>query len=145
MSRKLAGWQATVYYDAPGATATTLIDKNVVDIDPGVSFDFVDQPSRGDGTSMPQTDEQPVLRKAAPKFKLEYHDTDAHMAALLAVIDAEPPTPKAILMKRKLSGKVMFDGDCYLEASASGAQLKEGQPVEFTCHPTGAVRRWTTA
>lgn len=143
MSRKLAGWQAVVYYGTAGSAAATLISANVVDVDAGQDFEYVDQPTRGDGTTLPQTDEQPVLRKAAPKFSMEYHDTDTHMVALLAAAKAEPPVGKAFKILRKLSGEVEFDGDAFIKYSSAGP-LKEGQLVEFELHPTSAYgRNWS--
>lgn len=141
MAEKIPAWKMVVYYGTAGSAATTLINANVVDVDPGgADFDFVDLPTRGDGATMPQKDELPVCKNSLPKFSMVYHDTDSHMAALLAAAKADPPVGKAIKMLRKLSGAVEFNGDCWLKYSSPGG-LKEGQIVEFECHPTSAYGR----
>jgi len=143
MAEKLPGWKFVVYRGAAGSQAATLIDKNIDSVDGGGGdFDFVDLPTRGDGVTIPQTDEQPVQRKAAPKFTMIYHDTDAHIAALFAAADANPPVPLAFLFRRKLGGKTTFDGDAFIKYGAAG-DIKEGQPVEFELHPTAGLRAWT--
>jgi len=143
MAEKVPGWKMVVYRGAAGTQAATLIDANIDSVDGGAGdFDFVDLPTRGDGVTIPQTDEQPVKRKSAPKFTMIYHDTDAHMAALLAAPNADPPVPLAFLFKRKLGGQVLFDGDAYIKYSSAGA-IAEGQPVEFELHPTAGLRPWT--
>ena len=53
MAKKRVAWEYMVYYGAAGATAATLINKNVVDADPGGNQDeYVDLPTRGDGTTI---------------------------------------------------------------------------------------------
>ena len=145
MARKLPGWMFVVYRGAVGSQAATLIDANIENVDGGGGdFDFVDLPTRGDGVTIPQTDEQPVQRKAAPKFTMIYHDTDAHIAALFAAADATTPVPLAFLIRRKIGGKILFDGDAFVKYSSAGA-IKEGQPVEFELHPNCDLRAWTCA
>ena len=141
MAQKIEGWKMVVYYGNAGSQAGTLINANISDVDPGSGdIDFVDLPTRGDGTTIPRTDELPVQLKAAPKFTMIYHDTDAHVAALLGYAKAQ--TLKAFLFRRKLSGEIEFDGDGYLSVTAMTGQIKEGQPIEFTVHPNCALRNW---
>lgn len=144
MAEKQPGWKFVVYYGTAGTQAATLIPANITDVDAGGGdFEYIDQPTRGDGVTIPQTDETPVQRKIAPKFTMIYHDTDSHVAALLEASKAVAgtlPVGKAFLIKRKIGGRVEFDGDAWVSYSAPG-QIKEGQPIEFTLHPTSAYGR----
>lgn len=146
MAKKRSGWEMMVYYGTAGSTASTLIDKNIEDVDPGTGdYDFADMPSRGDGTNLPQTDERPVMCKAAPKFSMHFKDSETHVLAMLAAADAETPTPKAFKFLRYSGGIVAFDGDCYIKYSAPGP-IKEGQKIDFELHPTSdGGRAWTAA
>lgn len=141
MSKKRKGHEMIVYYGTAGSTAATHIDANVVDVDPGgADFDFVDLPSRGDGTALPLMDEYPVKKNSQPTFSMIYHDGDSHMTALLAAADANPPVGKAFKVLRVASGEVAFDGDCWIKYSSAGA-IADGQTVEFELHPTSAYGR----
>jgi len=141
MSKKRKGHEMVVYYGTAGSTAATHIDANVVDVDPGgADFDFVDLPSRGDGTALPVMDEYPVKKNAQPTLSMVYHDGDANMTALLAAADANPPVGKAFKFLRVASGEVAFDGDCWIKYSSPGA-IADGQTVEFELHPTSAYGR----
>ncbi len=141
MAKKRKGHEVTVWYGTAGVTATTQIDANVVDADPGgADFDFVDLPDRGDGSALPQMDEYPVKKNAQPTFSMVYHDSDANMTALLAAADANPPVGKAFKFFRVASGEVTFDGDCWIKYSSPGA-IADGQTVEFELHPTSAYDR----
>lgn len=144
MAKKRSGWEMVVYYGVAGSTASTQIDDNVVDVDPGGSDpDFVDLPDRGDGSMEPQTDEYPVLRKSQPTFSMRYKDSDANMVALLAAADARPMVGKAFKFLRRSSGVTAFDGDCWIKYSSPGP-LTDGQIVEFELHPTSAYgREWS--
>lgn len=141
MAKKRKGHEIMVYYGTAGSTAATHISANVTDVDPGIGgFDWVDRPDRGDGTGLPQQDEQPVKRNFAPVFSMEYHDGDTHCAALLAAADADPPVGKAFKMVRYSGGATIIDDDFYIEYSAPGP-LAEGQVVEFTLHRTSDYGR----
>jgi len=141
MAKKRKGHEMVVYYGTAGSTASTQIDDNVVDVDPGgADFDFVDMPSRGDGSAVPQMDEYPVKKNSQPSFSMTYHDGDTHMTALLAAADANPPVGKAFKFLRVASGEVAFDGDCWIKYSSPGP-LSDGQTVEFELHPTSAYAR----
>ena len=146
MAKKRAGWEGMFYRGAAGSTASTLVSANVVNLDPGVGgFDFIDQPTRGDGTTLPQMDEQPVKRNAAPTLTMVYYDTDANIAAFLAAADASAPTAVAVKYVRYNGGDTQFDGDVYVEYSAPG-EIANGQEVSFTFHPTSAGgRAWATS
>jgi hypothetical protein len=141
MAKKRKGHEMVVYYGTAGSTASTQIDANVVDADPGgADFDFVDLPDRGDGSALPLMDEYPVKKNTQPSFSMIYHDSDANMTALLAAADANPPVGKAFKYLRVASGEVAFDGDCWIKYSSAGA-ISEGQTVEFELHPTSAYAR----
>ena len=141
MAKKRKGHEMVVYYGTAGSLASTHIDDNVVDVDPGgADFDFVDLPDRGDGTTVPQMDEYPVKKNSQPTFSMIYHDSDNNMTALLATADANPPVGKAFRFLRVASGEVAFDGDCWIKYSSPGA-IAEGQTVEFELHPTSAYGR----
>lgn len=141
MAKKRKGHEMAVYRDAAGATATTLITPNVVDIDPGgADFDFVDLPTRGAGTGLPQMDECPVKRNSQPTFSMIYKDGDAHVDALLATADADPPVGLAFKFERTVGGEVAFDGDCFVKYTSPGA-IADGQTIEFELHPTSAYGR----
>lgn len=141
MAKKRMGHEMAVYYGTAGTTATTQIDKHLIDADPGgADFDFVDLPDRGDGSGLPHMDEYPVKKNIAPTFSMVYEDSETHITALLAAADANPPTGKAIKFERTVSGEVAFDGDCWLKYSSPGA-IGDGQTVEFECHPTEAYGR----
>jgi hypothetical protein len=141
MAKKRKGHEMTIYRDAAGSTATTLITPNVVDIDPGgADFDFVDLPTRGDGTTIPKMDECPVKKNVAPTFSMIYKDGDAHVDALLATADADPPVGLAFKIERTVGGGVAFDGDCFVKYSSPGA-IADGQTIEFELHPTSAYGR----
>lgn len=143
MAQKLEGWKSVVYYGTAGSAAGTLISANVTDVDMGgADLQFVDLPSRGDGSTIPQKDEYPVKDDITPKFTMVYHDTDTHMANLLSYAKAR--TLKAYKIMRKLAGEVEFNGDGYLSYTSPGA-IAEGQPVEFTIHPNAQLRAWTRA
>ena len=144
MSKKRVAWEFMVYYGTAGATAATLIDKNIVDVDPGGNQDeYVDLPTRGDGVTMPQQDEYPVKMAATPKFSMTYHDGDTHMAALLAAADANPRVGKAFKFVRHDGGATARDGDFWIRYSSPGP-IAEGQVVEFELHPTSAYgRAWS--
>jgi hypothetical protein len=141
MAKKRAGYEMVVYRGAAGSTAATKITPNVVDVDPGGgSHDYVDLPSRGTGSVIPKMDEYPVKKNSAPTFSMVYKDSDAHIDALFATADADPPVGLAFKFERSLSGEVAFDGDCWVDYSSPGP-LSEGQIVEFTLHPTSAYGR----
>ena len=141
MAKKRKGHEMTVWYGTAGVAADTQITANVVDVDPGgADFDFVDLPSRGDGSALPQMDEYPVKKNVQPTFSMVYHDSDANMIALLAAADANPPVGKAFLFYRVASGEVVFGGDCWIKYSSPGA-IADGQTVEFELHPTTAYGR----
>ena len=141
MSKKRKGHEMTVFYGTAGSTAGTQISANVVDADPGgADFDFVDLPSRGDGSALPVMDEYPVKKNSQPTFSMIYHDGDSHMTALLAAADANPPVGKAFAFYRVASGELAFDGDCWIKYSSPGA-IADGQTVEFELHPTSAYAR----
>lgn len=136
MAKKRKGHEIEVRYGTAGTTGSTQITPNLIDADPGIGgHDYVDRPTRGSGSGIPCQDEQPVKKKAEPKFSLEYHDGDTHCAALIAAADANPPVGKAIAMRRYNGGTDVLDIDCYLEYSCPGP-IGEGQKIEFTCHPT---------
>ena len=141
MAKKRKGHEMAVYRDAAGSTATTLITPNVVDADPGgADFDFVDLPTRGDGTTIPLMDEYPVKKNSAPTFSMIYKDGDTHVDALLATADANPPVGLAFKFVRTVGGEVAFDGDCWVKYSSPGA-IADGQTIEFELHPTSAYGR----
>jgi len=141
MSKKRKGHEMVIYYGTAGSEADTQIDANVVDVDPGgADFDFVDLPSRGDGSALPLIDEYPVKKNSQPTFSMVYHDGDSHMTALLATADANPPVGKAFKFLRVASGEKCFDGDCWIKYSSPGT-ISEGQTVEFELHPTSAYGR----
>jgi len=141
MAKKRKGHEMVVYYGTAGSTATTKITPNVVDADPGgADFDYVDLPSRGDGTGIPVIDEYPVKKNSQPTFSMIYYDGDAHVTAILAAADANPPVGLAFMFERTLSGEVAFDGDCWIKYSSPGA-IADGQTIEFELHPTSAYGR----
>lgn len=141
MSKKRKGHEVVVYRGAAGSTAATKITPNVVDADPGgADFDFVDLPGRGAGTTIPKMDEYPVKKNSQPTLSMTYHDGDAHMTALLATADADPPVGLAFKFERINGGEVAFDGDCWVKYSSPGP-ISEGQTVEFELHPTSAYGR----
>lgn len=146
MAKKRSGYEMAVYRDAAGVTATTLITPNVVDVDPGGGdFDFVDRPTRGSGATIPKMDEAPVKKNSQPTFSMVYKDGDAHVDALLATADADPPVGLAFKFVRIVGGEVAFDGDCYVKYSSPGA-IADGQTIEFELHPTSDYGRpdWVT-
>lgn len=141
MAKKRSGWEMAVYRGTAGSTASTLITPNVVDVDPGGGdFDFVDLPSRGNGTTIPKMDERPVKKNSQPTFSMVYKDGDTHVDALLATADADPPVGLAFKFERTLSGEKAFDGDCYVKYSSPGA-IADGQTIEFELHPTSDYGR----
>lgn len=141
MAKKRAGWERMIYRGTAGSTAATLITPNVVDIGMSAPTEFVENTTRGAGTSLPKKSEMPVaLSKVPGPLVMEYHDTDAHMAALLVAADAG--TTIAIKVVRINGGSTEFDGDVYLEYDSPGG-LKEGMQVTFTMHPTTEARDWT--
>ncbi len=141
MAKKRAGWERMVYRGTAGSTAATLITPNVVDIGMSAPTEFVENTTRGDGTSLPKKSEMAVcLSKVPGPLVMEYHDSDAHMAALLVAADAG--TAIAIKVLRISGGSTEFDGDVYLEYDSPGG-LKEGMQVTFTMHPTTESRDWT--
>ena len=143
MAKKRVGHEMMVYFEttSTGATATTLITPNVIDVDPGgADFDFVDIPTRGNGQVLPHMDEYPVKKNVAPTFSMAYKDADTQMAALLAAADADVPVCLPFLFKRRDGGLTMFDGDCWIKYSSPGA-IADGQTVEFELHPTSAAGR----
>ncbi len=141
MAKKRKGHEMAVYYGTASSTAATHISANVVDADPGgADFDFVDLPDRGDGSGLPHMDEYPVKKNSQPTFTMIYHDSDAHMTALLVAADANPPVGKAFKFVRIVAGEVAFDGDCWIKYSSPGS-LSDGQSVEFELHPTSAYGR----
>jgi len=141
MAKKRKGHEMVVYWGTAGSTATTHIDANVVDVDPGgADFDFVDLPGRGDGTGIPQMDEYPVKKNSQPTFSMIYHDGDTNMTSILGYADSNPPVGLAFKFQRVASGEVAFDGDCWIKYSSPGA-IADGQMVEFELHPTTAYAR----
>ncbi len=143
MAKKRKGHEVQVWYGTAGTTATTHIDANVVDIDPGVgSYDYVDRPDRGDGTKIPLQDEQPVKRNFAPTFSMEYKDGDANMVALLVATgdDASEPVGKAFKFFRYSGGAAIGDYDYFIELSSPGG-IADGVTVEFTLHRTSDYGR----
>lgn len=144
MSKKRAAWEFMVYYGEAGSTAATLINANIVDVDPGGNQDeYADVPTRGDGVTMPQEDNIPVKMNAKPKVSMVYHDGDTHMAALLAAADANPRVGKALKIIRHSGGATCRDGDYWIRYTSPGP-IAEGQIVEFEFSPTSAYgRAWT--
>jgi hypothetical protein len=141
MAKKRVGHEMAVYRGAAGSTAATLITPNVVDVDPGgADFDFVDVPTRGPGTGIPHMDEIPVKKNSQPTFSMIYKDGDAHIDAILATADADPPVGLAFKFVRIVGGELAFDGDCWVKYSSPGA-IADGQTVEFELHPTSAYGR----
>ena len=144
MAKKRKGHEMTIYRGTAGSTAATLITPNVVDIDPGGGqFNYVNLPTRGNGTGLPQMDECPTERTSQPTFSMIYFDGDAHFADLVAAADADPPEARAIMIERIVSGEVAFDGDCFISYSSPGP-IADGQTVEFELHPNGALRGFVT-
>ena len=143
MAKKRVGHEMMVYFEltSTGATATVLITPNVIDVDPGgADFDYVDIPTRGNGTTIPLMDEYPVKKNVAPTFSMAYKDADAQMTSLLAAADANPPEERPFLFKRRNGGETLFDGDCWIKYSSPGA-IADCQTVEFELHPTSAYGR----
>ena len=141
MAKKRKGHELLVYHGTAGSTADTHIDANVGDVDPGIGqSDYVDRPTRGDGSEIPEQDEQPVKINYAPTFSMEYHDGDANITALLAAADANPKVGKAFKFVRYSGGATIFDKDCYIDYSCPGP-IAEGQTIEFTLHRTSDYGR----
>jgi hypothetical protein len=141
MAKLRAGWERMLYYGTAGSTAATLIDNHVADIDINNQHEYVETTSRGDGSAPPQKTEQLVCRACGLSWKMQYDDSDSHVAALLAA--CRTGTPKAIKIIRHLGGETEFDGDCYLDDDAPGP-LKGGMEITFTGRPTkDAGRGWT--
>ncbi len=141
MPKKRKGHEMTVWYGTAGSTADTQIDANVVDVDPGIGqADYVDLPTRGDGSTDPEQDEFPVKRNYAPTFSMIYHDGDANMIAILAAAAANPKVGKAFGFYRVTGGSMIGDKDYYIDMSSPGG-ISDGQTVEFTLHRTSAYGR----
>ena len=141
MAKKRSGWEMAVYRGTASSTAGTLITPNVVDVDPGGgTYDYVDRPSRGSGTTIPKMDEAPVKKNSAPTFSMIYKDGDTHVDDLLLAADVDPPVGRAIKMVRRVGGEVALDGDFYVDYSSPGP-IADGQTIEFTLHPTSDYGR----
>jgi len=133
MAKKRAGWERKIYRGTAGTTATTHIDTHVGDINITHSHEYNETTDRGDGSAVPKNVEQLVALSAEISFTMQYEDSEAHMVALLAA--AQAGTVLAFKIERKASGVTEFDGDCYLDYESPG-ELKGGQMVTFTLHPT---------
>ena len=141
MAKKRMGHEMTVYYGTAGTTASTLISKHVIDVDPGgADFDYVDVTDRGNGAVIPQIDEYPVKKNIAPTFSMVYEDGETFITYLLAAADSNPPLGRAFMFERTVSGECAFDGDCWIKYSSPGG-ISDGQIVEFELHPTEAYGR----
>jgi len=141
MAKKRKGHEFQVWYGTAGSTADTQIDANVVDIDPGIGqADYVDMPTRGDGSEIPEQDERPVKINYAPTFSMVYKDGDANMVALLAAADANPKVGKAFTFIRYDGGSAIVDKDFYIDYASPG-NIADGQTVEFTLHRTSDYGR----
>lgn len=140
MAKKRAGWERKLYVGTAGSTAATLVE-TATDVGLGKPKTFFETTTRGDGTSVPKKTEQVTQLAAEPTFTFLYKDSDAVQATIFAAEEAG--TPLAIKIEAYASGETEFDGDCYLEITAS-ADMTGGRPVEVTCHPTDdAGRSWT--
>lgn len=130
------GFEGMLYYGAPGATATTLLE-NCQDIKIDRSVERGKTTVRGDSTVPPVETEDVVLRMVGIEFTMIHDTTDTAFAALMDhVADG---TGCALRGKSHSAGKGP-DADFTLSASEPWP-LGAEQAVTFTASPSRSYGR----
>lgn len=136
MSTTKMGFEGQIYYGATGSTAATQL-LNVKDITYELDHDDGDTTVRGDGTSVPISTGDPVLRKVSITWNMINDTTDTALEALRTA--AAAGTGVAIRTKDNAAGKG-FDGDVSIKVS-NGQPLNGEQTFDFTATPSRGYGR----
>lgn len=130
---KQPGYKDKLYYDAYGATATTLV-LNVKDLDLDPTVDYAETTDRGTGVYIPRKDRVPVAQDVKITWSMNVKTSDTTAVALLAAATNKTPTPVALKYVSGL-GATLFDGDCFVKAKNS-ATLSGAAAYDFEAIPT---------
>lgn len=135
-----AGFKRQLFIGTAGTTATTAVDRGVVDLDVDKPATRAETTHRGPGTSIPRESQMVTKISCQISFGLLYDDSDANIGTILAA--AETKLPISMVVKRMDSGQVEFDGDVTLEQTSPGP-LEGTQEVSVTAVPTNELREWS--
>lgn len=140
MAKKIAGYTITMFHGVAGATAATQILRGR-DMSLDASVEYADTTDRGDGSSIPKEDNEPVKIGVKITWSMTVKEGDTVLTTLLACATHKLPASRlrAIKYVNPVTG-TLFDGDCYLKAT-DGAPLGGAATYDFEAVPTTAGGR----